>query len=132
MPFDVAGFPIEAPVVETDPQRILRAAKAILMERGRTLGDLEDESGAVCLLGALGYTERDGDYISCAAGKAASAFCAAAIRERDLSGIEHYRALHIQQLDDADEICFTFNDARGVTDADVLAVLDRAYELAAS
>lgn len=128
MPFegDVKQFEIPAPVVETDAQRVIREARA-LIQRGWTKGWERDtvtklcfayakptpiKTHAYCMVGAL--REAAGDLAS----SIAMEIPGASFVKAALPGV--YRQHSIP----------SFNDARDTTHADVLAVFDRAYVLA--
>lgn len=127
MPFDAAGFVIPAPVVETETQRVISEAANILRRVGRCRAHMREANGSVCLLSALGY--RDGfNYSACEASQRTLPFVVAAIIERD--GEPKYGNAETEE--GRQIVTFYFNDQQQHTDEDVLAVLYRAYELAAS
>lgn len=116
MPFDgeVTLYLKPAPVpVETGPQRIIREARAMLSsEAAWCKGHFKYETGAVtahCILGALRVAAGGNPYRAGTGG--ASRFVARAVKARGFSGIQ------------------TFNDSFS-THAQMIEVLDRAYEMA--
>lgn len=139
MPFDSTDFVIAptSPIVETEQQIILRKARALLARREdrwttAVLATHSELGAAMCIMGAVLLASGQRSFRAlngltsaheCVAVRSVRPFLCDAIAERE--DIEAVR----DSAEDEDMIVESYNDNYAEY-ADVLAVLDRAYELA--
>lgn len=127
MPFDSTKFaPLAAPVVETEVQRLIALAKERIRTPNLWVRGSFFMDDAACLRGAFMHAmEMEGhEGMGAECRCAAYPYVVAAIEER------MGRQGELQKLSKPTTVQY-FNDGVARDHADVLAVLDRAYELAA-